>query len=74
LDAGELEIANRFRTALEIAGMAGDWTSGQGQAAVQVHQVYKVKDSGDFAYERDLRIEITIRNGKIGRYEIRTVG
>jgi hypothetical protein len=39
-----------------------------------VHQVFRVKGSGDFAYERDLRIEIAIRDGEIVRYEIRAVG
>jgi hypothetical protein len=39
-----------------------------------VHQVYRMKDSGDFAYERDLRIEIAVREDRISRYEIRVVG
>ena len=47
---------------------------GEGLARLDVLQIYRMKDSGDFAYQRELRIEITIRDGKIGRYEIRTVG
>jgi hypothetical protein len=39
-----------------------------------VHQVYRVKDSGDFAYERQRRIELTIQHGKVSRYEVRVVG
>ena len=53
----------------------GDWAGlGEGRAAVEVRRIYRVKGTGDFAYQRDLRIEITIRDGKIGRYEIRPVG
>jgi len=123
MDPDELDIANRFRAALEIAGRTGDWTGvypcladdiewitpmrtltgidevendliwgsppdhldvefdvgewtdlGEGRAGVRVHQVYRVKNTGDFAYERDLQIEIAIREAKIGRYEIRSVG
>jgi ketosteroid isomerase-like protein len=123
MQPGELEVATRFRNALERAAQTGDWTEvypcladdvewvtpkrtlvgidevehdliwgtppehldqefqvgewvdlGDRRAAVDVHQVYRVKGSGDFAYERDLRIEIAIRDGKIVRYEIRAVG
>ena len=53
----------------------GDWAElGDGRAAVEVRQTYRLKGSGDFAYQRDLRIEITIRDGKISRYESRRVG
>jgi len=53
----------------------GDWAElGDGRAAVEVRQTYRLKGSGDFAYQRDLRIEITIRDGKISRYERRRVG
>jgi ketosteroid isomerase-like protein len=123
MQPGELELATRFRNALELAAQTGDWSEvypcladdvewvtpkrtlvgidevehdliwgtppehldqefrvgdwvdlGDRRAAVDVHQVYRVKGSGDFAYERDLRIEIAIRDRKIVRYEIRAVG
>jgi hypothetical protein len=123
MDARELELAHRFRIALEGAAKTGDWAQvypclatdvewvtpkrtlagidevehdltwgtppehldqefqtgdwvdlGPGCARLDVLQIYRVKGSGDFAYQRELRIEITMSEGKIGRYEIRTVG
>jgi ketosteroid isomerase-like protein len=123
MDARDLELATRFRFALEEAATTGDWTSvypclapdvewvtpkrtltgieevehdliwgsppelldvefevgdwvdlGEGRLAVGVHEVYRMKGSGDFAYERDRSIEITIRESKISRYEMRIVG
>jgi hypothetical protein len=119
---GQLDVAARFRSALEHAAKTGDWTLvypcltadvewitdkrtlrgideveheliwgsppehldlefevaevdlGAGSVRFDVHQVYRMKDSGDFAYERDLRIEIAVRDDKISRYEIRRVG
>jgi ketosteroid isomerase-like protein len=47
---------------------------GGGVTQLTVHRVYRMKDSGDFAYERDLRIELAVRDDKISRYEIRFVG
>jgi hypothetical protein len=47
---------------------------GGGLTRLDVHQIYRLKGSGDFAYERDLRIEIAVRDDKISRYEIRRVG
>jgi ketosteroid isomerase-like protein len=53
----------------------GDWVDrGDGHVDCEVHQVYRVKDSGDFAYERQRRIELTIEDGKVSRYEVRVVG
>ena len=37
-------------------------------------EIYRVKDTGDFAYERARRIELTIRGDKITRYELRFDG
>jgi hypothetical protein len=39
-----------------------------------VHETYRVKGSGDFAFARDRRVELTIRDGSIARYEMRVVG
>jgi ketosteroid isomerase-like protein len=53
----------------------GEWVDhGDGRLVCDVHQVYRVKETGDFAYERERRIELTIRNGLISRYEVRSVG
>ena len=47
---------------------------GGGRIVSDIHEVYRVKGSGDFAYARDRRIDLTIRDGKIARYEMRVVG
>jgi hypothetical protein len=53
----------------------GEWVDhGDGRVACDVHQVYRVKESGEFAYERQRRVELTIRDGLISRYELRSVG
>lgn len=52
-----------------------DWVDlGEGSVATDVHQVYRLKSTGEIAYERDRRIELTIRDGKVSRYEMRIVG
>ena len=45
-----------------------------GRIVADVQEVYRMKGTGDFAYARKLRIELTIRDGKIARYEKRDVG
>jgi len=53
----------------------GDWVDqGDGRLALDVHEVYRLKETGDFGYARDRRVELTIRNGEISRYEMRIVG
>jgi ketosteroid isomerase-like protein len=47
---------------------------GQGRVTIDVHEVYRMKDTGDFAYERNRSVEVTIRDGKVARYEMRVVG
>src|SRR5262245_46500174 len=47
---------------------------GGGLIVTEVHEIYRVKGSGDFAYARDRRIGLTVRDGKIARYEMRVVG
>ena len=123
MTAEELEVAERFRTALETAvqtadreavfalldpdvewitpqrtlhgidEMRADWTwgsspetfeyafeegdwvdHGDGLLSCDARQVYRMKETGDFAYERDLRVQLTIRNGKISRYEMKRIG
>jgi hypothetical protein len=37
-------------------------------------QVYRVRGSGDFAYERIRRVRATIQIGMINRYEMSIVG
>jgi ketosteroid isomerase-like protein len=53
----------------------GDWADrGDGRLVCDVRQVYRLKETGDFAYERTRRIQLTVRNGRISRYEMTNVG
>ena len=47
---------------------------GDGRIALDVHEVYRMSGSGEFAYARDRRIELTIRGEAVARYEMRVVG
>ena len=59
----------------EYAFEEGDWVDhGDGDVSCDVQQVYRMKETGDFAYERNVRVQLTIHNGKISRYEMRIVG
>jgi ketosteroid isomerase-like protein len=62
------------REHLDLEFEAGDWVRvGEGAFACVVHQVYRLKGSGEVAYERNRRIELTFRDGRISRYEMRIV-
>lgn len=53
----------------------GDWVDhGDGRLDCEVTQVYRVKETGELAYERVRRVELTVRDGKISRYELRFTG
>ncbi len=52
----------------------GDWIDDDGLLGCDVREIYRLKETGDFAYSRDLRVQLTIRQGKIVRYELRVVG
>jgi hypothetical protein len=47
---------------------------GGGRFALDFHETYSVKRTGEFAYARDRRIELAIRDGKVARYEMRFTG
>jgi ketosteroid isomerase-like protein len=60
---------------LDLVFEVGEWAElGDGRVVSDVHEVYRVKATGDFAYERKRQIELTIRDGQISRYEMRIVG
>jgi ketosteroid isomerase-like protein len=60
---------------LDLEFEEGDWLElGDGRVVSDVHQIYRVKGTSDVAYERNRQIELTIRDGKISRYEMRIVG
>jgi ketosteroid isomerase-like protein len=59
----------------EYAFEEGDWVDqGDGRLVCDVRQVYRLSETGDFAYERNRRVQLTIRDGKISRYEMSIVG
>jgi hypothetical protein len=47
---------------------------GGGRVMTDVHELYRSKDTGKVAHTRDRQIELTIRDAKIARYEMRIVG
>jgi hypothetical protein len=47
---------------------------GGGRIVSEFREIYRAKGSGDFAYARDRRIELTIRGDKVARYEMRFAG
>jgi ketosteroid isomerase-like protein len=47
---------------------------GEGRVVCNVREVYRWKQTGEFAHERFRRIELAIRNGKISRWEMHVVG
>jgi hypothetical protein len=51
-----------------------DQVRGDGRIVVEVHEIYRLEGSGEFAYARDRRIGMTIGIRKVVRYEMRIVG
>ena len=47
---------------------------GDGHVSALNHQVYRWKETGELAHERQARIEYTIRDGRIVRYEAKLRG
>jgi len=47
---------------------------GSGKIVTDVQETYRMKDTGEFAYARERRIELTISEGVITRYEMRFSG
>ena len=47
---------------------------GGGRIVSNIHEIYRMKGTGDFAYARNRQIELTIRDSKVARYEMRIVG
>lgn len=63
------------RENLEVEFGEPDLTDlGSGRVVTEVHEVYRMKKTGDFAYARERRIELTIREGMIVRYEMQFAG
>src|SRR5262245_23514478 len=47
---------------------------GRGRFATEFREIYRMKRTGELAYERGRRIELTIRDGKVSSYEMRFAG
>ena|SRR5215469_16983935 len=47
---------------------------GGGRFATDFQEIYRSRETGEFAYSRDRRIVLTIRDGKIATYEMRFAG
>jgi hypothetical protein len=47
---------------------------GDGRIVLDVQETYRMRGSGEFAYARARRIELTIRDASVARYEMRVVG
>ncbi len=47
---------------------------GDGRVLADYREIYRVKDSGDVAYARERQIELTVRDEKVVRYELRFTG
>lgn len=60
---------------LDLAFERGEFVDlGEGRIAADISQVYTLKASGEFAYARRRRVELTVRDGKVSRYEMRSIG
>jgi len=47
---------------------------GHGRIVSDVREVYRFKHTGNFVYARDRRLELTVRDREIARYDMRIVG
>jgi len=47
---------------------------GNGRILADFREIYRTKDTGDFAYARERRIELRVRGEKISRYEMKFAG
>jgi len=60
---------------LDLEFERGEWVHlAEDRVASDVQQVYTLKATGEFAYARRRRVELTVRDGKVSRYEMRSVG
>jgi hypothetical protein len=50
----------------------GEWKPlGNGRFSCEIRALYRSKVSDDLSYSRDRSFELTIRDGKVGRFEMR---
>jgi len=59
----------------EIEFENGDWKAlGNGRYACEIRVLYRSKVTDDLSYSRDRSFELTIRDGKVSRYEMLFAG
>jgi ketosteroid isomerase-like protein len=67
-ELGRARPSERFDVEFENGG----WTHlGDGRFACELHVLYRSKVADNLSYSRDRSFELTIRDGKVSRYEMR---
>ena len=60
---------------LEVEFESGDWKSlGDGRYSREIQALFRWKETGELSYSRDRSFDLTIRAGKVSRYEMRFAG
>ena len=62
------------RATLEVEVEVQTTDHGGGRIVSDIHETYRVKGTGDFAYARDHKLDLTIREGRIARCELGFAG
>jgi hypothetical protein len=71
------EELSRARPAesLDVEFENGDWKSRRnGRYSCEIRLLYRSKVTGELSYSRDRTFELTIRAGKVSRFEMRSAG
>ena len=70
-ELGRARPAERFDVEFE----SGDWKHrGDGRYSREIRALVRRKETGELSYSRDRSFELTIRAGKVSRYEMRFDG
>ena len=64
----------RPREHVELEVVEGDWERlADGGLSSRLRQLYRLKTTGEVAYERTRTVELSFRDGRVSRYELRDV-
>ena len=69
-----IEELSRARPAgrLDVELESGDWKRrGDGRYSRDITALFRSQETGELSYSRDRSFELTIRDGKVSRYEMR---
>ena len=69
-----IEELSRARPAgrLDVELESGDWKRrGDGRYSREIRALFRSQETGELSYSRDRSFELTIRDGKVSRYEMR---